>query len=170
MTAIQERIGVQKRPLKRVVTTALTVCALSAAILMASSAALAATPTTTTIITTGSGDPYTPDYPCLPPNGTLSDTTRNILHITDFGTGVYHYGETFHGTATFVSAEGKVYSGSVTSHFSINSNKAPNQFTFTIALRYNLVAADGDSLSFTGTVHGNGTPAGRGIDFELNHC
>ena len=129
-----------------------------------------AAPTVTTTITEGSSEPHTPDYPCLPAGGTLSDTTRNVLHVTDFNNGVYHYAGSFQGTATFVTAEGVVYTGRVASHFQINSNTAPNQFTVSIALRYVLRDADGAGSSFTGTVHDSATPTGREVSFELNHC
>jgi hypothetical protein len=128
-------------------------------------------PTTETIITeTGWSEPYTPDYACLPAGGSLSQSTRDVLHISDFGTGVYHYAETFHGEALFVTAEGVEYTGTVTSHFQINSNKAPNQYTVSVPIRYNLRSATGDILSFTGTEHFVGTPSGRSLEFDVTHC
>jgi len=77
----------------------LAVSLAAAAVLVTGAGSVAnAAPTTDTIITeSGWSDPYTPDYPCLPPGGLLSDSTRDVLHITDFGTGVFHYAETFHG-------------------------------------------------------------------------
>jgi hypothetical protein len=92
------------------------------------------------------------------------------LHITDFRTGVYHYAETFHGEALFVTSEGVEYTGSVVSHFQINSNKAPNQYTVSVPIRYNLRSATGDTLSFTGTEHLVGTPSGRSLEFDVTHC
>jgi hypothetical protein len=138
--------------------------------LVVTAQAHAGPPTVTTVITTGSQEPYATDFPCLPPGGTLSWHYRDVFHITDFENGVYHFGDTFYGDATFVSADGQVYTGSVVSHMSIQSNTAPSQYTFTIALHFKLIAEDGSSVSFASNVQSVGTATGREMFFEFNHC
>jgi hypothetical protein len=143
---------------------------LAAALVAAALPASADSPTTETVHYQQTDGPYPTDYPCLPPGGQLTLTYRGVLHITDFGTGVYHYSDAQRGTATFVTADGKVYEGTVTTHLALNSNKSPTQFTFTIALAFKLTAADGSSLSFASNVQDVGTATGREIFFEFNHC
>jgi hypothetical protein len=113
---------------------------------------------------------YEPDYPCLPPGGELTLDFDLVEHVTDFGTGVFHYVEAEHGTAMFVTSDGRVYSGPYAGHLDIESNVQPTSFAFSAPVHFTLTAADGSSLTFTGVSHGEGTGSGRITEFEITAC
>lgn len=126
-------------------------------------------PVTTTYHSSGT-DSWQPDLACLPPGGELTIQFDVVEHVTDFGTGVYHYVEADHGTATFVTAEGLVYSGTYVHSIDIQSNVQPTSFAYSVPFHFTLIAADGSSLTFTGVEHGQGTGSGRITYFEINNC
>jgi hypothetical protein len=113
---------------------------------------------------------YEPDYPCLPPGGELTLDFDLVEHVTDFGSGVFHYVEAEHGTATFVTPDGGVYSGPYAGHIDIESNVQPTSFAVSVPVHFTLTAADGSSLTFTGVEHLEGTGSGRMSGFEINAC
>jgi hypothetical protein len=113
---------------------------------------------------------YEPDYACLPSGGELTLEFDLVEHVTDFGTGVFHYVEAERGTATFVTAEGRVYSGPYASHIDIESNVQPTSFAVSVPVHFTLSAADGSRLSFTGVEHSQGTGSGRITGFTIFAC
>jgi hypothetical protein len=109
------------------------------------------------------------DWACLP-SGELTLTFDAVQHVTDFGTGVYHFVESNHGIATFVTDDGRVYSGPYAFHIDIESNVQPTSFAFSASIHLTLRASDGSSLTFTGVNHAQGTGSGRVNEWEFWAC
>lgn len=145
------------------------VAAAACAVVFAGASAATAAPVTSTYHDSGTLT-YEPDYPCLPSGGELTLDFDLVEHVTDFGTGVFHYVEAEHGTATFVTSDGRVYSGPYAAHIDIESNVQPTSFALSAPVHLTLRAADGSSLSFTGVEHFQGTGSGRVTGFEINAC
>ena len=68
---------------------------------LAAPAARAAPPTVTTTITTDFTSSFPAVNPCTAGTGTVSVAGQDVLHVTDFGGGIFHLVDHQTGTATF---------------------------------------------------------------------
>ena len=117
---------------------------------MAAPAASAAPPAVATTITTGFTSSFPATNPCTAGTGTVSVAGQDVLHVTDFGGGIFHLADHQAGTATFTPDDpaAVTLAGHYTTTFSNQSN--PPALQFTVGGPFNVVGtgADGSRVVF----------------------
>ena len=151
-----------------IIVMALAVTALLAAIVVP--VASANPPAVTTTITTNFSDSFTADNPCTGASGTVNIAGRDVLHVTDFGNGVFHMVDTQTGLLTFTPDDPSAltYTGHFTS--TTYNNQKGQQLTAGGPFTVVAVAADGSRVVFNITAQTTLTPDGTVIvDFFKEH-
>jgi hypothetical protein len=152
--------------------------ALCAAIIAAFVAAVAAPaasgePTAvSTTITTDFTSSFAAVNPCTGGSGTVALAGRDVLHVTDFGGGIFHVVDTQTGTLTFTLDDPSALTlvGHYTTTFSDQSN--PPGLQFTVGGPFNVVAvgADGSRVVFNLIARTTRTPDGTvTVSFTVTH-
>ena len=117
---------------------------------LAAPAARAAPPTVTTTITTDFTSSFPAVNPCTAGTGTVSVAGQDVLHVTDFGGGIFHLVDHQTGTGTFTPDDpaAVTLAGHYTTTFSEQAN--PPALQFTVGGPFNVVgtAADGSRVVF----------------------
>src|SRR5215472_5483965 len=112
--------------------------------------ASAAPPTVATTITTDFISSFTAVNPCTAGTGTVAVAGRDVLHVTDFGVGIFHLVDHQTGTATFTPDDpaAVTLAGRYTTTFSEQAN--PPALQFTAGGPFNVVGtgADGSRVVF----------------------
>jgi hypothetical protein len=88
-------------------------------------------PTVATTITTDFSSSFTAVNPCTAGTGAVAVAGRDVLHVTDFGGGIFHLADHQTGTATFTPDDpaAVTLAGPYTTTFSEQSNPPGLQFT-----------------------------------------
>lgn len=152
---------------------ALAVTALVAAIV--APVASADPPAVTTTITTNFSNSFTAENPCTGGTGTINLAGRDVLHITDFGGGIYHSVDTQTGILTFTPDDPSALtlSGHYTNTVSEQSNPPGQQFTQSVLFNVVAVGADGSRVVFhligRTTLTPDGTPTVEFTDAVLKN-
>jgi len=143
-----------------IIVMALAVTALLAAIV--APVASAARPVVTTTITTDFSDSFTAVNPCTGGTGTVDLAGRDVLHVTDFGGGIFHLVDTQTGDLTFTPDDPSALTltGHYTTTFSNQSNPPGQQFTAGGPFDVVAVGADGSRVVFHITSQTTQTPDG----------
>jgi hypothetical protein len=132
----------QNRNTMIVMALAVTVTALLAAIV--APVASGDPPGVTTTITTNFSNSFTSVNPCTGGTGTVNIAGRDVLHVTDFGGGIFHLVDTQIGTLTFTPDDPSALTltGHYTTTFSEQSNPPGQQVT--VGGPFDVVAAGAD--------------------------
>jgi hypothetical protein len=130
-------------------------------------------PGVTTTITTNFSDSFTAENPCTGAPGTVNLAGRDVLHVTDFGGGIFHLVHTQTGILTFTPDDPSAltYTGHFTTTFSEQSNPPGQQSTVGGAF-FNVVAvaADGSRVVFHFISRTTLTPDGTvTVSFDVAH-
>lgn len=152
--------------------------ALCAAIIAAFVAAVAAPaasgepPAVSTTITTDFTSLFAAVNPCTGESGTVDLSGRDVLHVTDFGGGIFHVVDTQTGILTFTPDDPSALTlaGQYTTTFSDQSN--PPGLQFTVGGPFNVVAvgADGSRVVFNLIARTTRTPDGTvTVSFNVTH-
>jgi len=139
---------------------------------MAASAASAAAPTVATTITTDFHDSFTAVNPCTAGTGTVEVAGQDVLHVTDFGGGIFHVVDHQTGTLTFTPDDpaAVTLTGHYTTTFSNQSN--PPGLQFTVGGPFNVVGvgADGSRVVFHEISRTTRLPDGTvTVSFDVTH-
>jgi hypothetical protein len=107
-------------------------------------------PVVTTTITTDFSDSFTAVNPCTGGTGTVNLAGRDVVHVTDFGGGIFHLVDTQTGTLTFTPDDPSALTliGHYTTTFSNQSNPPGLQFTAGGPFGVVAVGADGSRVVF----------------------
>jgi hypothetical protein len=122
--------------------------AVVAACLMTASSGLAAKPTVFTIITQNGVDSYSSSDPQCGITGQVTDTYRNVFHVTDRGDGSYLVHANVEGDTVYEADTGVTYTGHFHLHFDAVGTRGTTE-TYTQTLTINLVGDDGSHVSMT---------------------
>jgi hypothetical protein len=138
----------------------------------AAPAARAAPPAVATTITTDFTSSFTAVNPCTAGTGTVAVAGRDMLHVTDFGGGIFHLVDHQTGTATFTPDDpaAVTLAGHYTTTFSNQSN--PPGLQFTVGGPFNVVGtgADGSRVVFHLISRTTRLPDGTvTVSFSLEH-
>jgi hypothetical protein len=100
-----------------------------------------------TVITTDFTDSFAAVNPCTGGTGTVELAGQDVLHITDFGGGIFHLVDTQTGTVTFTPDDPYELTavGHYTTTFSLQSN--PPEAQFTVGGPFNVVAVAAERLA-----------------------
>ena len=141
-----------------IILMALGVTALLAAIVVP--VASASPPVVTTTITTNFSNSFTADNPCTGVPGTVNLAGRDVLHVTDFGNGIFHMVDTQTADLTFTPDDPSA--PTFTGHFTNTtfSNQRGQQLTVGGPLTIVAVGTDGSRVVFHLTVQTTLTPDG----------
>ncbi len=117
---------------------------------MAAPAASADPPVVATTITTDFSSTFTFVNPCTGGTGTVDLAGRDVLHVSDFGGGIFHVVDTQTGTLTFTPDDPSALTliGHYTTTFSDQSNPPGLQFTVGGPFDVVGVGADGSRVVF----------------------
>src|SRR5262245_10917147 len=153
-----------------IIVMALAVTALLAAIV--APVASAARPVVTTTITTDFHDSATAVNPCTGGTGAVDLAGRDVLHVTDFGGGIFHLVDHQTGTLTFTPDDpaAVTLAGQYTTTFSDQSN--PPGLQFTVGGPFNVVGVgtDGSRVVFHLIERTTGLPDGTvTVSFSVTH-
>jgi uncharacterized membrane protein len=142
------------------VVFAAAVAALLAAI--AAPAASGDPPAATTTLTTDFASSFASVNPCSGGTGTVELAGHDVLHVTDFGGGIFHVVDTQTGTLTFVPDDPSALTlvGHYTTTFSDQSNPPGLQFTSGGPFNVVAVGADGSRVVFNLIARTTRTPDG----------
>jgi hypothetical protein len=141
-----------------IIVMALAVTALVAAIV--APVANASPPVVTTTITTNFSSSFTADNPCTGVPGTVNLAGRDVLHVTDFGNGIFHMVDTQTGDLTFTPDDPSA--PTFTGHFTNTTFNNQRGQQLTVGGPFNIVAVgtDGSRVVFHLTVQTTVTPDG----------
>jgi len=144
-----------------VMVLAVAVTALLAAIV--APVASGGPPGVSTTITTNFSNSVPADNPCTGGSGTLTLAGRDVLHVTDFGNGVFHMVDTQTGLLTFTPDDPSA--PTYTGHFTNTTYNNQRGQQLTAGGPFNVVAvgADGSRVVFHLTVQTTLTPDGTVI-------
>ena len=144
-----------------VMVLAVAVTALLAAIV--APVASGGPPGVSTTITTNFSNSVPADNPCTGGSGTLNLAGRDVLHVTDFGNGVFHMVDTQTGLLTFTPDDPSA--PTYTGHFTNTTYNNQRGQQLTAGGPFNVVAvgADGSRVVFHLTVQTTLTPDGTVI-------
>ena len=139
---------------------------------LAAPVASAAPPAVTTTITTEFTSSFTAVNPCTGGTGTVGVAGQDVLHVTDFGGGIFHLVDHQTGTATFAPDDpvAVTLAGHYTTTFTSQSN--PPGLQFTAGGPFNVVGtgADGSRVVFHLISHTTGLPDGTVVvSFSVTH-
>jgi hypothetical protein len=124
------------------VVAALTIC------LMTASSGLAAKPDVFTVITQNGVDSYYSSDPQCGITGQVTDTYRNVFHVTDRGDGGFLVHANVEGNTTEVGDNGVTYTGHFHLHFDAAEARGATQ-TYTQTLTIILTGDDGSRVKMT---------------------
>jgi hypothetical protein len=107
-------------------------------------------PAVTTTITTDFSSSFTAVNPCTGGTGTVDLAGRDVVHVTDFGGGIFHLVDTQTGILTFTPDDPSALTliGHYTTTFSEQSNPPGLQFTVGGPFDVVAVGADGSRVIF----------------------
>ncbi len=130
------------------ITFAAAVTALVAA--LAAPAASGEPPAVLTTITTDFTSSFAAANPCTGGTGTVELAGRDVLHVTDFGGGIFHVVDTQSGTLTFTPDDpsAPTLAGHYTTTFNEQSNPPGLQYTVGGPFDVVAVGADGSRVVF----------------------
>ena len=151
-----------------IIVVALAVTAVLAAIVVP--VASGAPPGVSTTITTNFSNSFTADNPCTGGPGTVNLAGRDVLHVTDFGNGVFHMVDTQTGLLTFTPDDPSALT--LTGHFTNTTynNQRGQQSTFGGPFNVVAVGADGSRVVFHLIVQETLTPDGTvAVSFSVAH-
>jgi hypothetical protein len=117
---------------------------------LAAPAASAAPPAVATTITTDFTSSFPATNPCTAGTGTVEVAGQDVLHVTDFGGGIFHLVDHQTGTATFTPDDpaAVTLAGHYTTTFSEQSNPPGQQFTAGGPFNVVGVGTDGSRVVF----------------------
>ncbi len=135
-------------------------------------AASGESPTVFTTITTDFTSSFVAVNPCTGGTGTVELAGQDILHVTDFGGGIFHVVDTQTGILTFTPDDPSALTlvGNYTTTFSDQSN--PPGLQFTVGGPFNVVAvgADGSRVVLNLIARTTRTPDGTvTVSFNMTH-
>jgi hypothetical protein len=151
-----------------IMVMALAVTALLAAIVVP--VASANPPVVTTTINTNFSDSFTADNPCTGVPGTANLAGRDVLHVTDFGNGIFHMVDTQTGDLTFTPDDPSA--PTFTGHFTNTtfSNQRGQQLTVGGPFNILAVGTDGSRVVFHFISQTTVTPDGTvTVSFSVAH-
>ncbi len=139
---------------------------------VAAPAAAGQPPAVFTTITTDFTSSFAAVNPCTGETGTIDLAGQDVLHVTDFGGGIFHVVDTQTGTLTFTPDDPSALTlvGHYTTTFSDQSN--PPGLQFTVGGPFNVVAvgADGSRVVFNLIARTTRTPDGTvTVSFNVTH-
>jgi hypothetical protein len=129
-------------------------------------------PVVTTTITTDFSNSFAFVNPCTGGTGTVELAGRDVLHITDFGGGIFHLVDTQTGTATFTPDDPSAPTliGHYTTTFSDQSNPPDQQFTVGGPFDVVAVGTDGSRVVFNLITRTTRLPDGTvTVSFDVTH-
>jgi len=139
---------------------------------MEAPAAGAAPPAVATTITTDFSSSFTATNPCTAGTGTVEVAGRDVLHVTDFGGGIFHVVDHQTGTLTFTPDDPSAVTlaGQYTTTFSQQAN--PPGLQVTAGGPFNVVGAgaDGSRVVFHEISRTTRLPDGAvTVSFDVTH-
>jgi hypothetical protein len=139
---------------------------------MAAPAASAEPLAVSTTITTDFSSSFTSVNPCTGGTGTVDLAGRDVLHVTDFGGGIFHVVDTQSGTLTFTPDDPSTLTlvGRYTTTF--NQQSTPPGMQFTVGGPFNVVSVgeDGSRVVFHLISRTTSTPDGTvTVSFSVAH-
>jgi hypothetical protein len=125
-----------------------------------------------TTITTDFTSSFASVNPCTGGSGTVDLAGRDVLHVTDFGGGIFHVVDTQTGMLTFTPSDPSALTlaGHYTTTFSNQSNPPGSQFTVGGPFNVVAVGADGFRVVFNLIARTTRTPDGTvTVSFNVTH-